>query len=98
MGGALGNPAPRNHFLAWIVKPSGCHCTDGHLTSRVPTPLTSTSPFSDQTPNARGDIIGVYICVYMFIYHTYKYIYIYIYMYTHTYIYIYIYIERERDR
>ena len=27
--------APRNHFLEWIVKPSGCHCTDGHLTGRV---------------------------------------------------------------
>ena len=29
------NPAPRNHLLVWIVKSSGCHCTDGHLTSRV---------------------------------------------------------------
>ena len=28
MGGAPRNPAPRNHFLVWIVKPSGCHCTD----------------------------------------------------------------------
>ena len=27
--------APRNHFLARIVEPSGYHCTDGHLTSRV---------------------------------------------------------------
>ena len=35
MGGAPRNPAPRNHFSAWIVKPSGCHCTDGHLESRV---------------------------------------------------------------
>ena len=35
MGGAPMNPAPRNHFLVWIVKPSGCHCTDGHSTSRV---------------------------------------------------------------
>ena len=35
MGGAPRNPAPRNHFLVRIVKPSGCHCTDGHLTSRV---------------------------------------------------------------
>ena len=25
------NPAPRNHFLVRIVKPSGCHCTDGHF-------------------------------------------------------------------
>ena len=37
MWGAPRNPAPRNHFLVWIVKPSGCHCTDGHLTSRVVT-------------------------------------------------------------
>ena len=35
MGGAPRNPAPRNHFLAWIVEPPGCHCTDGHLTSRA---------------------------------------------------------------
>ena len=60
MGGAPRNPAPRNHFLVWIVKPSGWHCTDGHLTSRVfteeskisyrvPTPLRSTSPFSESS-------------------------------------------------
>ena len=35
MGGAPRNPAARNHFSVWIVKPSGCHCTDGHLASRV---------------------------------------------------------------
>ena len=35
MGGAPRNLAPRNNLLVWIVKPSGCHCTDGHLTSRV---------------------------------------------------------------
>ena len=34
-GGAPRNLAPRNHLLVWIVKPSGCDCTDGHLTSRV---------------------------------------------------------------
>ena len=28
MGGAPRNPAPRKHFLAWIVKPPSCHCTD----------------------------------------------------------------------
>ena len=28
MGGAPRNPAPRNHFLLWIVRPLGCHCTD----------------------------------------------------------------------
>ena len=50
MGGAPRNPAPRNHLLVWIVKPSGCHCTDvldGKEYRRVPTPLRSTSPFSD---------------------------------------------------
>ena len=51
MGGVPRNPAPRHHFLlVWIVKPSGCHCTDafgGNKYRRVPTPLKSTSPFSD---------------------------------------------------
>ena len=45
MGGAPRNPAPRNHFLVQIVKPSGCHCTDalgGEKYGRVPTPLRST--------------------------------------------------------
>ena len=37
MGGDPRNPAPRSHFWVWIVEPSGCHCTDGHLTSRVVT-------------------------------------------------------------
>ena len=48
MGGA-----PKNHFLVWIVRPSGCHCTDafgGDNYRRVPTPLRSTSPFSDDRP------------------------------------------------
>ena len=35
MGGSPGNPAPRNQFSVWIVEPSGCHRTNGHLTSRV---------------------------------------------------------------
>ena len=51
MGGASRSPAPRNHLLVWIVKPSGCRCTDalgGKTYRRVPTPLRSTSPFSDQ--------------------------------------------------
>ena len=47
MGGAPRNPAPRNHFLVWIVKPSGCHCTDGHLTSRV---FTEDQQISCQSP------------------------------------------------
>ena len=50
MGGAPRNPAPTNHLLVWIVKPSGCHCTDdfgGNKYRRVPTPLRSTSPFSE---------------------------------------------------
>ena len=49
MGGAPRNPAPRNHFLLGIAKPSGCHCTDalgGNKYRRVHTPLRSTSPFS----------------------------------------------------
>ena len=28
MGGARRNPAPRNHFWVWVVKPSGGHCTN----------------------------------------------------------------------
>ena len=28
MGGAPRKPAPRNHLLVGIAKPSGCHCTD----------------------------------------------------------------------
>ena len=51
MGAAPRNPAPGNHFLVWIVKPSGCHCADasgGKECRRVPTPLRSTPPFSDQ--------------------------------------------------
>ena len=50
MGGASRNPAPRNHFLVWIVQPSGCLCTDafgGKKYRRVPTHLRSTSPFSE---------------------------------------------------
>ena len=35
MGGAPRNPAPRNHFVVRIVKPSSWHFTDGHLTSRA---------------------------------------------------------------
>ena len=49
MGGAARNPAPVNHLLVWIVKPSGCNCTDalgGKTYRRVPTPLRSTSPIS----------------------------------------------------
>ena len=57
MGGVPGNPAPRSHFLMRIVKPPGCHHTDGPLASGVFTedkqipwsvdPLRSTSPSSD---------------------------------------------------
>ena len=46
MGGA-----PRNNSWAWMVKPSGCHCTDasgGKTYRRVPTPLRSTFPSSDR--------------------------------------------------
>ena len=34
MGVALRNLAPGKHLLVWIVKPSGCHCADGHFTGR----------------------------------------------------------------
>ena len=50
MGGALRNPAPRNHSSVWMFKPSrlplhGCIWWNKYR--RVPTPLRSTSPFSD---------------------------------------------------
>ena len=71
MGCAPRNPAPRNHLLVWIVKPEGCHCMDGHLTSRVLTedqqisqsadPLRSTSPFSDKTLAAACYYITTYV-------------------------------------
>ena len=35
MGGDPRNPVPRNRFWVWVVKTSGCHCTDGHLTSKA---------------------------------------------------------------
>ena len=45
--------------MVWIVKPSGCHCTDafgGNKYRRVLTLLRSTSPFSDpgRSNGARG--------------------------------------------
>ena len=52
MGGAPRNPAPRKHFLVWIFKPSGCHCTDalgGKTYRRVPTPPRSCSLLSDSS-------------------------------------------------
>ena len=59
MGGAPRNPAPRNHFFVRIVKPAGCHCTDAFGEKkyrRVPTPLRSTSPFSDGSArDGRGE-------------------------------------------
>ena len=51
MGGAPRNPAPRNHFLVWIVKPSGSHCADafgGKKHRGVPPPLRSTSLLSER--------------------------------------------------
>ena len=49
VGGAPRNPAPRNHSLVWIVKPSGYplqNAFGGKTYRRVPIPLRSTSPFS----------------------------------------------------
>ena len=74
MGGAPRNPAPRNHVLARIVEPSGCHCTDAHMKSTVftedqqkcrivPTPLRSTSPFSDRAMIASIVIIAMTIAI-----------------------------------
>ena len=57
IGGAPRDPAPRNHFLVRIVRPSGCHCTDalgGTNFRRVPTPLRSISPFSDSGRGCRA--------------------------------------------
>ena len=61
MGGAPRNPAPRNHLLVWVVKPSGCHCTAAfseHTYRRVPTPLRSTSPFSELRTSRSGSSHG----------------------------------------
>ena len=49
MGGAPRNPALRNHLLAWIVKPSGCHCKDalgGKTTIVECRPLLGALPLS----------------------------------------------------
>ena len=48
LGGAPRSPAPRNLFLGWIVKPSGCHCTDaigGNKNCRVPNHPLEHLPF-----------------------------------------------------
>ena len=62
MGGAPRNPTPRNRFLVRIVKPSGCHCTDGHLTSRVFTEDQQVSQSADPPwehfPLLRGRLHG----------------------------------------
>ena len=48
MGDAPRNPAPRNHLLVGIAKPSGCHCTDalGRTTSVECRPLLGIVPLS----------------------------------------------------
>ena len=48
MGGAPRNPAPRNHFLAWIVKSPGCHCTDAFDAQQTP-PLLGWHYLSNAT-------------------------------------------------
>ena len=71
MGGAPRNPAPRNHLLVWIVKPSGCHCTDAFGGTNIVEcrpPLWSTFPFSNigkcrecfvaMRPQGRGPGVG----------------------------------------
>ena len=37
----------RSHFLVWIVKPPGCHCTDAFGGEQISQSFRSTSPFSD---------------------------------------------------
>ena len=52
-GGAPGIRLLGTTLLVWIVKPSGCRCTDasgGENCRRAPTPLRSTSPLSDRPP------------------------------------------------
>ena len=50
MGGALGNPAPRNHFWCGrqTIRLPLHRCIRWSKSHRVPTPLRSTSPFSDR--------------------------------------------------
>ena len=45
MGGAPRNPAPRNHFFVWIVKPSGCRYTDAFGGKNTPSPPTKSLGF-----------------------------------------------------
>ena len=56
MGGALRNPAPRNHFLVWIVKASGCRCTDGQVDKNIVgcRPLCRALPLSLVTRSRAG--------------------------------------------
>ena len=63
-GGAPRNPAPRNHLLVWIVKPSGCHRKDalgGKKSRRVPTALGSTSIFlwRSETPRSLTRVLSM---------------------------------------
>ena len=97
MGCAPRNPAPRNHFLVWIVKPSGCHCTDGHLTSRAFTedpnrivecrPPLGAPPLSLTCCAVHMYVLCICICicihVCMYIINIDMYIYIYIYILHH---------------
>ena len=48
MVGAPKNPAPSHHFWVWIVKPSGCHCTDAFGGQNIVEcrPLIGALPFS----------------------------------------------------
>ena len=56
MGGDPRNPAPRSHFSVWIVKPSGCHCTDAFGGRNIVEcrPLSGALPFlwEEQDPKA----------------------------------------------
>ena len=102
------NPAPRNHFLVRIVKPSGRLPLHRYVWwtkyRRVPTPLGSTPPFSE-LPTANNNKINnndnnmiiisnnkITQIALIMIIISTIHIYIYIHTYIHVYIYIYIHI------
>ena len=101
MAGAPRIPAPGNHFLTWIVKPSGCHCTDAIGGNKLCL-VTACGEAGGQSCalHAVREVSsevhwGTYIYIYIYIHIPYIYIYmhadIYIYIYIYTPIYIYIY-------
>ena len=103
MAGAPRNPAPRNHFLVRIVKSyqaatAEMRLAETDIVRRVPTPLRSTSPFSEVVDYGGEALAGfvffpedtnLSLSIYIYIY-----ICIYLSLYIYMCIYIYIYILR----